>query len=262
MQYFGHKKNVEALEARLPEVSLFLGPESVGKWELAEHLSRFWKFDHADILKIYRLTKDNARAAVEFSQVRPRGSKRLVIVRLDQKATVNAQNTLLKALEAGSGTSFILVAEEAPIPTIVSRATLFRFGLLSRDEVAQILEYRRGYSKDRADIIADYAGGQIQTALKYNEAQEGKILVQRALDAIRRKDLSTLESLTPLWGQMHTDLLVKWCYESLTGKWNFFLPDEAGITGTKIPLRILMNLHEDLRPRLVVRAALASVLQG
>lgn len=260
--YFGHERIVQALEKRLPLVSLFLGPDSVGKWELAEHLIRFWKFDQSDVLRVNRLTQDNARAIVGFSQTKAKGDARLVIVKLDHKATKGAQNTLLKALEAPYATHFILVGQELPLPTIRSRAEIFEFGLLTEEEVALVLTERRRYSREKAELLASYSGGQIKAALEYTRVQEDKLTVLKALDAINRKDLTGLESLSASWQQEHTDLLVRWCYEALTKKWKYFISDDSSIANTKIPLRILLSLQEDLRPRLVIRSALASVIQG
>jgi DNA polymerase III delta prime subunit len=245
----------------LPAVSLFIGPSSVGKWELAEQLRAHWKFRPADVLRVKRLTQDNARFIAKFASERPQGHAKLVLVRLDQRATKGAQNTLLKTLEDSSTANFILIAESEPLPTIRSRAAVFPFGLLSEEEIALILQHRRNYTPERAEELAKVAGGQVRTALSYVQAQESKVLVLKALDALYRRDLSDLESLAPRWQSEHTELLTRWCYEALTRKWVFFLPEESSIVGTKVPLRILMALREDLRPRLVVRAALATVLQ-
>lgn len=259
--YFGHERNVRALTKSLPAVSLFIGPSSVGKWELAEYLRAHWKFKGGDVLRIKRLTQENARFVTKFASERPQGFARLVIVRLDQKATKGAQNTLLKTLEDSSTARFILITEEEPLATIRSRAEVFTFGLLSEQEVAQVLTNRKNFSDERAADLAKVSGGQIRPALAYGQAQESKVVVLKALDALHRKDLSDLESLASRWQQDHTDLLIRWCYEALTKKWTYFIPEESNITGTKIPLRILMAVREELRPRLVVRAALATVLQ-
>lgn len=260
--YFGHEKNVKAVHAHLPPVLLFLGPASVGKWELAEHIRVQWKFKKADTLRIKRLTQENARFAAKFASERPRGWRKLIIVRLDRKATVGAQNALLKSMEESPDATYILVAEESPINTVVSRAVTYPFGLLKEKDIANILTQRLNFSEDRAETLARIAGGRVKKALSYTGDQESKMVVMRALDAVHRKDNKALEAVAPLWQQDHTDLLIQWCYESLTRKWKLFIPGETNIKGTKVPLRILIALREDLRPRLVVRAALASVLQG
>jgi len=260
--YFGHEKNVRAVHMHLPSVLLFLGPESVGKWELAEHIRVKWKFKKADTLRIKRLTQENARFAAKFASERPRGWRKLIIVRLDKKATVGAQNALLKSMEEAQDATYIIVAEEPPITTVMSRAVTYPFGLLTQKNIYDILTQRLNFSEDRADTLSKIAGGRVKKALSFKEDQESKMVVSKALDAVNRKDNKALEAVAPLWQQEHTELLIQWCYETLTKKWKLFVPGEISIQGTKVPLRILIALREDLRPRLVVRAALASVLQG
>jgi len=259
--YFGHENHVRAVLNHLPPVLLFIGPDSVGKWELAEHVRQVWKFKKADVLRIKRLTQDNARFVSKFAFQRPQGRLKLVIVRIDEKATKAAQNTLLKALEDAQDTVFIIVAEEMPLATIRSRATLYSFGLLTEENVANILSARLNYGRDKALALAKASGGQIRVATDHNRDVESKLVVLKALDAVHRKDLKELESYAQKWQQEHTDLLVRWCYEAVTRKWKLFSAGDTAISGSKIPLRILIAAPEELRPRLVVRAALASVLQ-
>ena len=259
--YFGHEKNVKAVKAHLPRVMLFVGPESVGKWELAEYVRSKWDFKNVDTLRIKRLTQDNARAIVSFAAGRPQGFSKLVIVRIDRKATKGAQNALLKALEEARDVVFILVAEEMPLETIKSRSIVYPFGLLSEQDVYNILTVRKNFASDRAHILAHVSGGQVKRALSYSKSQDNKKVVLKALDAVARKDNSALEATATQWQQDHTELLIQWCYESLTQNWQLFTEEETTIRGSKIPLRILIAIREDLRPRLIVRAALASVLQ-
>lgn len=260
MPYFGHGEIVRAVRNHLPAVSLFLGPASVGKWELAETIRAERGFPAADVLRIRRLTQDNARFIVRFASERPKASARLVIAQLTDKATRGAQNTLLKALEESKDTHFILIAEDDPIPTIISRSTTFRFGLLSDDDVLNILVERRKFGAEKAIQAASVSGGQVQRALLYTQDNESKELVLKALDAVNRRDIAGLEALAKFWQEDHTELLISWCYESMTGQWKKFSREDSAIVGTRIPLRILMALKDDLRPRLVVRSALVSVI--
>lgn len=259
--YFGHKGNVQELESSLPAVSLFLGPNSVGKWELAEHLRSLKGFLSGDVLRVRRLTQENARFIVKFASERPKGVARLVIAKIDKKASVGAQNTLLKTLEEASDVHFILIAEESPLPTIVSRSTVYRFGLLTEEDVFNILTVRKNFSQTKAENLSKVARGQIKNALAYTQEQDDKLMVLKALESLQKKNLTELESLASKWQQEHTNLLIDWCYECLTSRWVKFNPEETLIRGTAVPLRILTILKNDLRPRLVIRAGLASLLQ-
>lgn len=257
--YFGHAENVRALSKALPAVSLFVGPKSVGKWELAEWLRDLHGVRYGDVLRIKRLTQENAKFVARWSLGAPQGDYRLVICRLE-KTTPVAMNTLLKTLEESKSTRFILVSETMPLDTIRSRAEVFEFGLLTEENVAGILTATRGMKPDVAEKRAATAAGRVRNALEYGDKQDAKAFVLTALEAVATKNAFTLETVAQTWQQEYTDLLVAWCYESITGKWSLFKEDDTHIRGTALPLRILMALKEDLRPRLVVRAALASLI--
>lgn len=259
--YFGHEEIRETVDNYLPPVSLFLGPTSVGKWEMAERVRKLRKFHAGDVLRVRRLTQENARFIVKFASERPKGSARLIIARLGEQASSGAQNTLLKALEESPDTYFILIADTEPLPTVSSRAHTFRFGLLSDEEVFNILVQVKGMNPNSAIESAEASGGQVENALRHFKDKESKIVVLKALEAIQSRDANLLESLATSWNEEHTELLTYWCYETLTSQWRKFKPQDTTISGTKIPLRILLATREGLRPRLVVRAALASVLQ-
>jgi hypothetical protein len=211
------------------------------------------------VLRIKRLTQDNAKFIARWSLGSPQGAYRLVICRLE-KATTVALNTLLKTLEESKSTRFILVSEKMPLDTIRSRAQVFEFGLLKDEQVADILVAHQGFGAELAATRASAAGGRVRSALEYSGKQDAKLVVLKALEAVTAKDASALEQIATKWQQEHTDLLVSWCYESITRKWNYFLEDETVIRGSGVPLKILMALREELRPRLVVRAALASLI--
>lgn len=257
-EVFGHEEIRQVLQKRLPAVSLFVGPKSTGKWQVAEWLRQEHRVSSSDVLRVNRLTQENARFIESFSRTLPQGEFRLCVVRLDGSTEI-ALNTLLKTLEDTSSTVFILIASERPLPTITSRAEVFQFGLLSAEDVSSVLQnknFKPSVAKDRAAK----SGGRVEPALGESKLVDGKTEVLKALDAIASHNVKSLESLAPKWTQEHTDLLVSWCYESLTGRWKFFTEDETRIRGTSVPLRILMVLRQDIRPRLVVRAALPALL--
>ena len=259
-EFFGHTEIVKTLTESLPQVSLFLGPISVGKWELAEHVRRYYDVRQGDVLRIKRLTQDNAKFVEAFAHSAPQGDFRLCIIRL-RKASESALNTLLKTLEESTSTKFILVAEETPLPTIVSRCEVFSFGLLSQEEVEGILTHVKNFAPGPAGTRAALSGGQVLPALVYTKTQDSKTVVLRALEAVASNDPRALEELAPRWQEEHTELLTTWCYESLTSRWRLFTEAETRIRGTALPLRILMAIRPNLRPRLIVRHALASLLQ-
>ena len=253
---------MESLESFLPPVSLLIGPKSVGKWTMAEHLRAHYNILDSDLLRVFNLTADSSRMLVKFSASFPVGTRKLAIVRLDSAAR-NSLNTLLKTLEESfSFMNFILLAEEFPIPTIVSRAQVFRVGLLSVEEITQILVEYKGFNPDTALNRAQLSGGQVERALAVQDMKEQKMLVLRVLAAFRENNESILDELAPQWKDEHTELLTLWCSETITKRWKFFSEGESEIPGKSLPLRILMALRAEIRPRLVVRASLVSVLRG
>lgn len=256
----GHEPIRTKLEKFLPPVSLFLGPNSVGKWRLAEWARDLWGISASDVFRVRRLTQENARAVVDFSSSQANGDSRLAIIKLDGKATRAAQNTILKALEDATSTKFILISEEPPLPTIVSRSEIFHFGLLTDSDIASILQDRNMSLQDSM-TLAPSGKGQVSRALEQASNQDDKLVVLQVVEALNRKDRFSLETMATFWREEHTELLIQWCYESITRKWRLFSASDVQVTGTRIPLRVLSVLKEDLRPRLVIRAALVSVIQ-
>lgn len=261
MQVVGHGGLLSRLMGVLPSVSLFVGPSSVGKWTAAEYLRGVHEVSSADVLRVRRLTAEDARAIVRFASKAAHGTIRLVIVRLDgaSPATLSA---LLKSLEeAPSSTRFILTATELPPATIVSRATVFRFPLLSDEQVEDVLLLRK-FKPTEAKRYAALAGGQVRRALDLVEGMDAKVTVLAAVRALRERDAEALDNLAGKWEDQHTGLLATLCRELLTSRWRIFSNAEVEGLGKKTALAILTALRPDIRPRLVVRASLASVLRG
>ena len=260
---FGHKNLVEALEQNLPPVSLFLGPSSVGKRATAEHLAAHHGVAEIDMLRINHLSMDSARDVVSFASVQPSThAGRLAIVQLDS-AYPGALHVLLKTLEDTSGTTrFILIAQNRPLETIVSRSTVYWFGLLSDAELSDVLSEVRGFKKETAERLSLKAGGQVSRAFEFASGYEQKPVVLQAIRAFREHDPVLLERIADRWDDDATQLLSEWCTEQITGRWRIFQDVETEIQGRDLPLKILSALKLDIRPRLVVRFSLMSILRS
>lgn len=256
----GHEDTLRRLHSDLPPVSLFLGPASVGKWTTAEHLRREYGVRDGDLLRIRSLTMDEARTASKFMLTSPLGDLRFAIIRLDS-ATPASLHALLKALEEiPSSSRVVLVSTESPMETIVSRSEIFHFSLLSQEQVERVLIQRK-LSPSEARRYAELAGGQVGRALSFVSGMEGKATVLAAVNAIRERNPVSLDSLAVKWTDEHTNLLATLCREIITGRWRIFMEAEVEGIGRKLPLKILTALHADIRPRLVVRSSLMSVLK-
>lgn len=260
----GHREVISRIEAEKPPVSLLLGPESVGKWTAAEYLRGIWRVDEGDTLRVMSLTMEAAHDIVRFSSTTPVASpKRLVIVRVPDRNGAPVE-VLLKTLEEGTETTdFILIAQTslAVIPTLWSRATVYHFGFLEEDDVAAVLT-GRNFHEGEAKRLATLAGGQIRRALDVVNARELKNVVLLVLKAFRELDPKALEAAAAKWTDDHTALLTQWCHEAITGRWRAFLPEESGIQGRAIPLKILLALNANVRPKLLVRSNLMAALKG
>lgn len=237
---------------------LFLGPRGVGKWTTALHLASVW--GASQVLTFKSLTMDNARFVAANAATHPSGI-RLYIIQIDASSPV-VLNALLKTLEDSTPrTHFILVSAEDPPPAVLSRCEVFRFSLLTENEVSQILQ-TRNFDEVRANTLAKASGGQASTALEISNQSDVKLLTLAALRAIRTRDEDALDALASRWTSAHTSWLTRMCNESISGRWASFSPAEIGDVDKRLMLRILRALRPEIRPRLVVRSSLMAVLRS
>lgn len=261
MAVYGHKKNLLYLDQFLPEVSLFLGPHSVGRWATAEHVRWRHGISNEDTLRVRTL--DVAMAAVirDFTATRPVNSpSKLVIVEL-YKSSQAAQLALAAFLEDVGYARVIIIAQSSEVHgVLVSRSIVYHFGYLSSEAVAEVLVHRMNFSVDRARTLAARSGGQIFQALALADAEETLDLVRCALTAIRNRDPEALEECAKSWSDEATAYLAQWCHETISRQWRVFEEGDL-VEGRAIPVRILRALNYRVRPRLVVRSQLMQVLK-
>jgi hypothetical protein len=204
---------------------------------------------------------DAARAIAHHAWTSPRGARFLVLARLD-KANPAALSVILKTLEElPPTTSIVLIGTELPPETIVSRTELFVFPLLTDEQVVEVLLQRR-FKPTEAQRWAQLARGQVQRALDLANGLDAKIPVLAAVRSIRERDEHALDGLAGRWSDEHTELLANLCREAITGRWRIFSEAEVEGMGRKLPLAILVALRPEIRPRLVVRSSLMTVLKG
>ena len=255
----GHRNVAAQLGDSLPPVALFVGPDSVGKNTLTLEL------EERDGLEAYRyesLSVPLADQIVRNAQTAPRlTEKKLIVVNLDG-SRADAQNVLLLALEAAiPSTHFIFLASYDPLDTIMTRCEVFRFGLLSEDEVAEIL-VSLGTNEQKAQSMAAVSGGQMKTAFASLHLADDKIPVLVVLKALNERNPDMLEAVANRWTDKHTYLLNRWAREAVTGRWRVFDKSENPIEGQAMPLKILMATRADVRPKLLVRANLMGLVKG
>jgi hypothetical protein len=258
----GHASIVASLDRNLPQIALFMGPYSVGRWAVAEHVR--WKYDIRpdDVLRIHNLDVEAAAAAHQFAASRPaRSDFKLIIVDLYGSSSAG-QSALVSTLVSPHYARVIIIGQRHEVsPAVAEHAVTYRFHLLQPEEVAKVLVDRNGFSDDRADDLASRAGGQVSRALSVANAEESLVRVRAALIALRTRDAEALEALATKWIDEDTAWLTQWCHEAISDQWRVFEPDDAA-ENRGLPIRILMVTKPRVRPRLVVRSQLMSLVKG
>jgi DNA polymerase-3 subunit delta' len=119
------------------------------------------------------------RRAVAIDQIRDlkrdaayppyEGRWKIYIIEETDQMRAEAANSLLKVLEEPIASTVIILlstSTEALLPTLVSRAQLVRFTLVSADEIVKALMSRAGASAERARFLAAMAGGRPAAAFE------------------------------------------------------------------------------------------------
>lgn len=254
------------MEAGLPPVSLLVGPESVGKKTLVREVLGFHKVAPVDVWWQGTVTAESVRDVKGFVGTGPMsGPVKVAVLGVDGGSS-GALNGLLKVLEEPPETArFVLVGTKMPLATIVSRAFVFRCGLLSRDEVRDVL-VGLGMGESEARDAAVYGRGQVRPALEVGEIETAKVTVLGAVKAIAEGDVGLFDEVGKKWSKFAdggwtmetTRLLEQWCVEAMTGQWGVFSPQMGfGLVGTQYPGRILVALSAvEARPELAMRVGL------
>lgn len=131
---------------------------------------------HPDLLPVQvesgnTLKVDQVRALQHDLQLAPYESRYRVALLLNmERATISAQNALLKTLEEPPGQAILLLTADTPeslLPTIVSRCEVLRLRPLPPADLALILTQERDISPDQARELAHLAGGCPGLALRF-----------------------------------------------------------------------------------------------
>lgn len=252
----GHGEVLRSLSTYFPDVTYFVGPESVGKWTVAEHLRRQYSIHNDDTLRIHKLSPQALGELAQFARSPAvASSTKLVIIEVERDASA-----LLPYLVPTSFVRYIVISENT-LSEVRDRAATFYFRYLTRNEVAKVLVEKYDFDPELAMEFGNKSGGQVKTAVEYSEAENDFALVRKALTAVRTKDVELLEECAKDWSDFTTNLLTVWAEENNAGRWRVFDPTDA-VKGRALSLRIQLAIKPQVRPRLVVRSQLMSVLRG
>lgn len=179
-----------ALEKALPAATLILGDPDEG-WQLAEYAIRVHHVHPSDVIRVSQLSAEAARSVAGAARNAPGGTGTGVIVICLDKATEQAQNILLKALEESpDSVRFILFTGETVLSTIASRCQLLRIGWGERVIAA----------------LDSQVPGSVGAALR----------------AAAARDAESLLRLAPGWTLRHSLALASWSQEATSGRWRSF----------------------------------------
>lgn len=122
----------------------FLGPKGSGKFEAANRLAMAWS--NKNIGHIHKISPENNHISIDqihsllplLAHRVPENTHRAIIIDQSSRLTLEAQSSLLKALEEPGGrTTFILVADDPSdlLPTVRSRMTELNFAPIEQGEL-------------------------------------------------------------------------------------------------------------------------------
>lgn len=268
----GHSDTRVALERELsPQPVLLLGPESTGKWQMAQWISSY----HAPWYNARWLAEpkmDDIRALRLFLSYPPFPANvgsgfKVVAVNLDgARAGSSVQNALLKDLEEPPDyVRWLLVASRSPLATISSRCIIWRWGELTDDEVARVLAVK-GISRRDAVAIAPIGRGRVAPALAAAERfRPAKTAVLGAVRAIAAGDADLFERVVKIWGETEDWMLRELLGSAASGNPTpLFSTTEQRIIGSTAARRgiALLAASGRAKPQVAVHALAVTLMHG
>ena len=178
---------------RLRHSMLFAGVSGIGKWTLAQFISkacncnqlqndfcdqcptcqRISDHTYPDVKNVVAdgqfIKIDQMRSLSREVFFRPfEGKRRVFIVDEAEKFREESANSILKTLEEPPDTSILMLITSRPndlLPTILSRCQIYRFAPLPAEDIERLLQARTAYSSEERQLLARVADGSLGRAL-------------------------------------------------------------------------------------------------
>lgn len=262
----GHERVRDALEKSMPRVTLLIGPSGTGKSVLARHVIERWRERRGSVEAVFfgAVDADQARRIVREAAAVPPGAMRFFVAELDGSSE-QAQNILLKVLEEPPDPVwFVLLSSRNLLPTVVSRAQVYWTGLLTGEQVAEVLT-RLGVPDARRHALE--GGGTVTGALEAarrdsEEVKRVRAAVSAVLRAAAGRDWEGASRSMRGWGPEHGALFMRWSAEAATGQWKEFSAAFApGFTGPQA-LAAWRRLRADPESRNLAVSALQEAVRA
>lgn len=267
----------------LPACSLIYAPPSTGKRTVADYLSTqsgvlgidrrlipftYWK---DDFLVEPELSMEMIRELIVWCRTAPRSlAGKVAIVRLDHErldgtlwqASSRCTAALLKTLEEPPPyVRFILLASQPVASVIESRSMIVRAGLLSTDNVAEILFRVSDLDQASAKEVAALGSGRVAPALAAQAAVGAREGVLGVLSDLIALDHDAVAARAREWTSAQTALLIRAAHERVSGRFVVFRSEELSLLSSSAAMALLNVLRrtQGARPRLVLGAVVSAL---
>jgi hypothetical protein len=266
----GHEQIRAELERELPsQPVLLLGPESTGKWQLALWLAAYHApWYNQRIIGQPRIAAIRELRGFLATLPTPGGGSgvKVVAINLNHGVSLSIQDALLKDLEeAPDYARFIIIASKSPLATISSRCIIWRWGVLTDDEVARVL-VSKGASLKEAAAVAPVGRGRVAPALAAAERfRPARAAVLGAVRAIAAKDSDQFERAVKTWEETEDWMLRELLGAAASGNSTpLFSSTERQIIGSTVARRgiALLSASGQAKPQVAVHALAAALMQG
>lgn len=212
------------LKESLPSVTLIIGARQSGKTHLLNEILDHWLEKGTDVLKI------GPGFPLEFAKkwlwTAPLEDKKILVA--DGTLTEELRETLLLWSDDPPPDAHVIITDTVyPLDTLTSRSTIY---LLKPDEAYAPPVYT-----------------------------EVKGVVLALLRAFESRDTEALDEVATRWTDNHTELLLTWCQEMMSGQFQSFTGEEVEVPAG-LPLNLLKSMVMNVRPRFLIRGPVAELL--